>query len=146
MLPMLSDRMGVRKPFLFAGLIVGAVCFYLAWVLAPGAATYVLATVGGFVYFGASPLLMTSLIEYREIGQENVGGVSGLVMAANNAGGFLIPLLAITPTMAARTSSAYNAGFLTTALVMCAGALVTVGLTETGARSKVDSAQEAQSY
>jgi sugar phosphate permease len=137
LLPMISDKMGIRIPFLCAGVIVGAACFFFAWLLAPGAATYVLAAFGGFVYFGVTPLLMTSLIAYREIGQENVGGAAGVAMAANNAGGFLIPLLAITPVMAARTASAYNSGFMTSALLLCAGGLIVVGLTETGSKVKV---------
>jgi len=135
--PMMSDRMGIRKPFVYLGVIAGAACLYAAWVLAPGIATYALAAVGGFIYCGVTPLLVTALIEYREIGQDYVGSAAGVVLTANNAGGFLLPLLVITPIMAAQTASAYNTGFLTVALLLTAGAVVTVGLTETGARAKL---------
>ena len=137
LIPMLSDRIGIRKPFVYVGGVAAAICYYLAWRQAPGVATYALLVIGSLVFSGAAPILLASLVDYPEVPQKYVGGASGLAMAAANAGGFLIPLLIITPLMAAQTASAYDAGFLTTVLLLCAGALVIVGLTETGARARI---------
>jgi len=135
LLPLVSDRLGFRKPFMYAGAIVSAVCFYLAWQLAPGIDTYTLIIVGGFILAGIGPLLLTVPMELVEIGYEYVGGATGLVTALGGVGGFFIPLLVVTPFMAARTAAAYNTGFLATAVVIAAIAATTVPLTETGTRA-----------
>lgn len=137
LLPLISDRLGLRKPFIYAGGVVGAVCFYLAWQFAPGIDTYILILLGGFISAGAGPLLLTMPMEWREIGREYAGGATGFVLALGSVGGFLIPLLVVTPLMAARTGAAYNTGFLTTALLIATLAVTTIPLTETGTRASV---------
>jgi NNP family nitrate/nitrite transporter-like MFS transporter len=136
LLPLISDRLGLRKPFIFAGAIVPALCFYLAWLLAPGIDTYILIVVAGFISAAVFPIFMTMPMEWAEIGREYVGGATGLVTALGSVGGSLIPLLVVTPLMAAGTATAYNAGFLATALIIAAIAVTAVPLTETGARAK----------
>jgi len=135
---MISDRSGLRKPFINGGAIGAAICFFFAWRMAVGFASNALIIVGGIVSSSTGPILLASFADYPEIGQGHVGGASGVAMAAANAGGFLIPLLAITPLMAAGTQAAYDAGFLVTALLFVAGALAILGLRETGARARVD--------
>jgi nitrate/nitrite transporter NarK len=135
LLPLISDRLGLRKPFIYAGVIVPALFFYLAWQLAPGIDTYILILVGGFVFAGVTPILLTMPMEWVEIGREYAGGASGFVLALGNVGGFLIPLLVVTPLMAAQTAAAYNAGFLTIALIIAAIAVTAIPLKESGTRA-----------
>jgi len=137
LLPLISDRLGLRKPFIFAGAIVPALCFYLAWLLAPGIDTYILIVVAGFISAAVFPIFMTMPMEWAEIGREYVGGATGLVTALGSVGGSLIPLLVVTPLMAAGTATAYNAGFLATALIIAAIAVTAIPLKETGARASV---------
>jgi NNP family nitrate/nitrite transporter-like MFS transporter len=134
LLPMISDRVGLRKPFIYAGLVIGAICLYFTWQLAPGAVAYALITVGGFALIGAATVFFTLPIEWAEIGQEYVGSASGVVTALGNVGGFLIPLLVVTPLMSAQTITAYNIGFLTTAILSGVAFLLTTFLTESGTR------------
>jgi NNP family nitrate/nitrite transporter-like MFS transporter len=134
LLPMISDKAGIRKPFVYVGAIGAAICYYFGWRLAPGLATYLLFIIGGFIASGMAPILLTFPMECKEFGQEYVASASGVAIAAANAGGFLIPLLVVTPLMAAQTPAAYNVGFLTVTLLLVAGAVVTIGLKETGSR------------
>jgi nitrate/nitrite transporter NarK len=148
LLPLISDRLGLRKPFIYAGVIVGAPCYYLAWQFAPGIAACILILVGGFISAGVGPLLLTMPMEWVEIGREYAGSATGFVGALGNVGGFLIPLLVVTPLMAAQTATAYNTGFLATVLLIAAVAVTAIPLTESGirasARAKDKSTHNAQ--
>ncbi len=136
LLPMISDKVGLRKPFVYTGAIGAAICYYFAWQFAPGVATNILIIVGGFVSSGITPILLTFPMECQEFGQEYVASASGVAVALSNAGGFLLTILIITPLMAAQTPTAYDVGFLASVLLIAAGGLVILVLRETGARAK----------
>ena len=138
LLPVLSDRVGLRKLFVYMGATISAVCFFFAWYGAPGAGTWILILIGGFVFGSIQPILFTVLVELPEIGPECMGGASGMVATLLNAGGFFIPLLVISPLVAAGTLGAYTTGFLVTALIIAAIALLTLFLRETGTRINVE--------
>ena len=133
--PMLSDRVGFRKPFIYVGAVASAVCLFFAWHLAPSAATSVLCFVGGLMLGGAPPLVFATLVELPEIGHAYVGGASGLVISLQQMGGVLLPLLVVTPIIAAGTLGAYTNGFLVAIILFAAIALPTIFLKETGARA-----------
>jgi NNP family nitrate/nitrite transporter-like MFS transporter len=135
LVPMISDKVGLRRPFVYAGAVGAAVCYYFAWQLATGVVTYILIIAGGFIASGIAPILLTFPMECKEFGQEYVASASGVAIAMSNAGGFLLPLIVITPIMAARTSAAYNIGFLVTVLLIAVGGVVTLVMKETGARA-----------
>jgi nitrate/nitrite transporter NarK len=135
LLPMISDKVGLRKPFVYAGAIAASICYYFAWQLAPDLATNILFIVGGFISSGISPILLTFPMECKEFGQEYVASASGVAAAMGNAGGFLPTFLVITPIMVARTSAAYDMGFLVSLLLIAVGGLVIIVLKETGARA-----------
>lgn len=50
LVPMISDKVGLRKIFVSSGALVSAMCFFLAWYLAPGTVT------GVFIFAGGQPL------------------------------------------------------------------------------------------
>ena len=134
---MLSDRVGLRKPFIYVGAVAAAACLFFAWYLAPGVATWILIFLGGFTIGGVPPILFTVPMELPEIGEEYVGGAAGVVGALMNLGGFLIPLLVISPIVAAGTLGAYTNGFLIIAFLIAVTILPVIPLIETGANAKV---------
>jgi NNP family nitrate/nitrite transporter-like MFS transporter len=129
--PLISDKVGFRKPFIYTA-VISALCLYLAWVLAPGIDTYILIVVAGFISAAVLPIFLTMPVEWTEIGHEYAGGATGLVVALGSVGGSLIPLLVVTPLMAAGTAPAYNTGFLATVIFIAAVTLITILLTESG--------------
>jgi MFS family permease len=135
-LPVLSDRIGLRKPFVFTGAIIGAALLYISWLLAPGAGVWVLAYLGGTIVGGAPPVLFSVPAELPEIGEAYVGGASGLIVSSMNAGGFLLSVLITSPIMAAGTIAAYTTGFLISMIFLGSIAVPALFLTETGKRKK----------
>jgi len=134
--PIVSDKVGLRKPFMYVSAIIGGICFYFAWAAAPGAATSVLMFVGGFFIGGLTPILMALPVELPEIGHQYVGGAAGVFSSVMNAGGFLIPIYVITPIAAAGTAVAYNNAFLAMGIICAAIAVPTILVKETGARAR----------
>ena len=135
-LPVLSDRIGLRKPFVFMGAIIGAAFLYISWLLAPGAGVWVLAYLGGTIVGGAPPVLFSIPAELPEIGEAYVGGASGLIVSSMNAGGFVLSVLVTSPIMAVGTVAAYTTGFLVSMVFLGIIAVPTLFLTETGKRRK----------
>ena len=136
LIPPLSDRVGLRKPFIYVGAVTSAVCLFFAWYVAPGAATWILIFLGGFMAGPILPILLTLVVEMPDIGHEYAGGASGLMLSLMHVGGSLVPLLVISPLVTAGTSGAYTIGFLVTAAISVLIALLAIFLTETGARAR----------
>jgi len=135
-LPSVSDRVGLRKPFIYGGAVLAAICFYTAWQVAPGGATGVLVFIGGIFLGGLVPLLMALPLEFPEIGHEYVGGTSGLINSLGHMGGVLLSLLVVAPLMSAGTMGAYSTGFTLAALLLAGIALPAAFLMETGPRGR----------
>jgi hypothetical protein len=66
-----------------------------------------------------------------------VGGVTGLILSVMALGGFTMPLLVISPIMAAGTSAAYSTGFLVIVLLIAAAIIPALFIMETGRRGRV---------
>ena len=133
-LPILSDKIGLRKPFVFVGAIIGGAVLYLSWLAAPGPGVWVLAYLGGTIVGGAPPVLFSVPAELPEIGEACVGGASGIIVSSMNAGGFVLSFLVTSPIMAAQTNAAYTSGFLVSVLALIVVAVPALFLTETGRR------------
>jgi len=136
LVPALSDRLGLRKPFIYAAAIIIPISLYFAWQLAPSVATWVLVFVGGIGVGSLPPIILTLPLELPEIGHENVGGATGLMISALSMGGVILPLFVISPIMAAATEQAYSMGFLVATLLIAAAIIPTLFLMETGRRGK----------
>ena len=136
LVPALSDRLGLRKPFIYGAAIIIPISLFFAWQLAPSAATWVLIFVGGLGVGTLPPVILTMPLELPEIGHEHVGGTTGLMISAHSVGGVVIPLLVISPIVSAGTSGAYTVGFLVIALLIAAAILPTLFLRETGRRGR----------
>ena len=79
-----------------------------------------------------NPILFALPVEFPEIGHEYVGGASGLAISLMNAGGFLVPLLVMTPLIGAGTSNAYTIGFVVIMVILAAVTIPIVFVMETG--------------
>jgi nitrate/nitrite transporter NarK len=134
--PALSDKLGLRKPFIYAAAVVVPLSLFFAWQLAPSVATWVLVFVGGLGVGTLPPVILTLPLELPEIGHEHVGGTTGLMISAHSVGGVVIPLLVISPIMAAGTAQAYTVGFLVIMLLTAASIIPTLFLRETGWRGR----------
>ena len=136
LIPITSDRVGLRKPFLYVCGVTSAICLFFAWRLAPADIAWVLLLLGGFVHGGVHPLVFALPAELPEIGHEYVGGASGIVMSLSSMGGFFIPLVVMSPLVAAGTLKAYTTGFSVILLLVAATSLVAIFLAETGTRAR----------
>jgi nitrate/nitrite transporter NarK len=130
--PALSERAGLRKPFIYTAVIAIPVCLFSAWLLAPGTATWILVALGGITVGSLPPIVLTLPLELPEIGQEHVGGTTGLILSVMSLGGFTMPLFVISPIMSAGTREAYTTGFLITLLLIAAAIIPALFLMETG--------------
>jgi nitrate/nitrite transporter NarK len=135
-IPALSDRVGLRKPFIYIAVVVMPLSLFFAWWLAPGADTWLLVFLGGLAMGIMPPVILTLPLELPEIGQEHVGGTTGLMLAAHAVGGVVIPLFIISPIMSAGTQPAYTIGFLVMAVLIAAAIIPTLFLRETGRRGR----------
>jgi MFS family permease len=136
LIPALSDRIGLRKPFLYAAMIIAPVTLFPAWQLAPSTATWILIAVGGFFIGSIPPIVFTLPLELPEVSQEHVGGATGLITSATALGGVVFPLLVASPIMAAATAEAYSVGFLVVLLLIAVAIIPTLFLMETGRRGR----------
>lgn len=136
LVPALSDRLGLRKPFIYGAAITIPISLFFAWQLAPSAATWVLVFVGGLGVGTLPPIVLTLPLELPEIGHEHVGGTTGLMISAHSIGGVIIPLFVMSPIVAAGTSEAYSLGFLVSMLLIAAAIIPTLFLMETGRRGR----------
>jgi MFS family permease len=136
LVPVISERIGLRKPFIYAAVVTIPLSLFFAWQLAPGAATWILVSLGGIATGSLPPIILTLPLELPEIGREHVGGATGLILSAMTLGSFTMPLFLISPIMAAGTLEAYSAGFLVTTLLIAAAIIPALFIMETGRRAK----------
>ncbi len=135
-MPVFSDRLGLRRPFLFAGVTVGAGLLFLSWALAPGAAIWFTAFVGGVIVGGVLPVFLAIPAELPGIGKGYIGGAAGLAISLGSAGGFLVSVFVIAPVMAAGTATAYTNGFQAILAIILVVTLPLIFLKETGQRAR----------
>jgi len=133
LIPAISDRVGLRRPFVYGGALIAAVSLYLAWRLAPGSATMVWIMLGGISLGGIVPVLFALPLEFPEIGPRYAGGSAAMMNSLSNLGGVLVPFAA-TPLLAMETASAYNTGFTMVAALLALITLPSWFLLETGWR------------
>ena len=89
--PWLSDRLGVRRPFMIYGAIVaGAGLSAMAFLPAgPSVGLLLVAALGGGCF---APLLLALPMEMPAVGPTRVGAALGLLLLVGQIGGFLLPV------------------------------------------------------
>jgi len=128
-LPILSDRLGLRKPVVVWSMVLGAVLVFLTWVSAISVVTWILGALGGF-FLGYLAVLLTFPVELPTIGPKFAGGAAGIVLTGEHLGGFLFMPWVFTPIAA----SSPTTGYLAISVAIVIAAILMIPLHETGTR------------
>jgi len=90
-IPVLSDRIGLRRPVYCAGLLIAGTGFYLTFMFgAPQ--VWIWACVWG-LFAGTIPIIFVIPFEMKEVGPALGGTAMALIFVAGNLGGFLFPAI-----------------------------------------------------
>ena len=130
-LPMLSDRLGLRKRVAVWSMLLSAVLLFLAWVSAVSMLTWILGALGGF-FCGYLAVLLTFPVELPAIGPKFAGGAAGIVITGEHIGGFLFMPYLFTPIAA----SSPTTGYLAISVAIVIAAIFMAPLQDTGTRTK----------
>ena len=141
--PLISDRFGLRRPFIMFAALAGAVVLYTSWLAASGPAIWILVFVGGILMGTPPAIFYTVPAELPEIGHAYVGGASGIFVSAQNLGGLFLSVFITSPIIAAGTGAAYSSGFLVAMILLACIAVPAFFLTETGRRAAVNATRAA---
>lgn len=130
--PLLSDRVGLRKPFVYLGALICAISVYMGWATAFGPQTYFWMALAGLSLGAVPPVLLALPIELPEIGHQYVASAAGVITTLGNAAGFLIPSFLIP----AIETADMNTAFYTCAAILASIVLLNIFIRETGSRKQ----------
>lgn len=130
--PSLSDRLGVRKPFVWPFLLLSSagmslVAFFMG---VPLIAVLILIAVGVGV---AIPLLRTIVLEMEGIGPLHTGSAMGLIFTLNRVGAFILP---VVMGVVIDVSHLFWPGFLLLGALNLVAMRLCLAIKETGLRAK----------
>lgn len=130
--PSLSDRLGVRKPFVWPFLLLSSVGVSLVafFMGGPLIAVLILIAVGVGV---AIPLLRTIVLEMEGIGPLHTGSAIGLIFVLNRLGAFILP---IVMGVVIDFSHLFWPGFLLLGVLNLVAVRLCLAIKETGLRAK----------
>lgn len=128
----LSDKLGVRKPFLLICAVIMGLSF-LGFTTFTGISLIIVLAVAGAAVGSIAPVLMTIPVELEEIGHGLAATAMGLIFMIGNTGGFVGPV--ISGKLMDLTGS-QAAGFIFMAAALIVAAIFAIPLRETG-RKKV---------
>ena len=130
-LPMLSDRLGLRKPVVVWSMVLGAVLVFLTWFSAISVVTWILGALGGF-FLGYLAVLLTFPVELPAIGPGFAGGAAGIVITGEHIGGFLFMPYIFMPIAASNPTT----GYLVISIAIAIAAIFMIPVHETGIRTR----------
>ena len=130
--PSLSDRLGVRKPFVWPFLLLSSVGVSLVafFMGGPLIAVLILIAVGVGV---AIPLLRTIVLEKDGIGPLHTGSAVGLIFVLNRLGAFILP---VVMGVVIDFSHLFWPGFLLLGVLNLVAVRLCLAIKETGLRAK----------
>jgi len=130
--PSLSDRLGVRKPFVWPFLLLSSVGVSLVtfFMGGPLIAVLILIAVGVGV---AIPLLRTIVLEMEGIGPLHTGSAIGLIFVLNRLGAFILP---VVMGVVIDFSHLFWPGFLLLGVLNLVAMRLCLAIKETGLRPK----------
>jgi MFS family permease len=130
-IPILSDKVGLRKIFIWPFSLAGAIVVF-ALGMVEGIASLVLCALLGLLV-GFIPLMMTLPMEMEGIGPRYFGTALGLVGTLGNFGSFVAPI--IGGKIIDATGREWTA-FVVWGLMMVIGSLLILPIKETGYKTK----------
>ncbi|MDR3600536.1 MAG: MFS transporter [Desulfosporosinus sp.] len=95
--PIISDKVGLIKPFLIPTAIIAAICSYLAWIIPFGTLTWILLIIAGVMLGTSVPLIMSLPMMLPDIGPAYAGSAGGVISTLQMAGAFVISSYVILP-------------------------------------------------
>lgn len=103
-IPVLSDRIGLRRPVYSIGMLLSGICMFLTCISIPPM-IWVWSILWGLTA-GAIPLIFAMPMEMEDVGPAKGGVAIGLIMAVGNFGGFIFPMAiaALSSKMAPSTA------------------------------------------
>ncbi len=130
--PSFSDRLGVRKPFVWPFLLLSSVGMSLVafFMGVPLIAVLILIAVGVGV---AIPLLRTIVLEMEGIGPLHTGSAIGLIFVLNRVGAFILP---VVMGVVIDVSHLFWPGFLLLGVLNLVTVRLCLAIKETGLRPK----------
>jgi len=130
-LPLISDRLGLRKPVVVCSMLLSAVLIFLTWVSAMSILTWILGALGGF-FSGYLAVLLIFPVELPAISPKFAGGAAGIVLTGEHLGGFLFMPYVFTPIAAFSPTT----GYLAISIAIVIAAIFMIPLHETGTRRR----------
>jgi NNP family nitrate/nitrite transporter-like MFS transporter len=95
--PIISDNVGLIRPFLTPTAILAAIGSYLAWIIPFGSLTWILLIITGIMLGTSVPLIMSLPMLLPEIGPVYAGSAGGIISTLQMAGAFFISSYVILP-------------------------------------------------
>jgi MFS family permease len=136
-IPYLSERVGLRKPFLIFAAAASLPCGFLIAYIANKPLNLVIALWLGFCLLPALPITFAIVGEMEEIGPLFAGAAVGTVMAAGNIGSLIIPVgMALFKTGTAERPDYRISVIFMAAVGLIALLAVILWVRETGPRKK----------
>lgn len=129
---MLSDKAGLRRPFLIVCAVVFGLCVP-AFGMLSGIPLIITLIIGGIAMGTIAPVLMAIPIEIKQVGTALAGTAIGVMFMIGNTGGFIGPV--VTGKLMDLTGSFWPGFiFLTVALILAAACILP--LEETGRKGQ----------
>lgn len=133
-LAFVSDKIGLRKPFLIYAPLLGGLCLYLAWNLPFGVSTSIFTALSGFFTGGLVSILTTTITEHPSIPQGFLGTAIGFRTSISNIFTFMISLLG---GYIVDITLGYDSAFLYAAILLAVSSVFAVFTSETGTRRRI---------
>jgi MFS transporter, CP family, cyanate transporter len=129
-----SDKIGLRKPFLIFSPLLGGIFLYLTWNLPFGVYTCIFTVLSGLFAGGLVSILTTTITEHPSITQSFLGTAIGFRTSISNIFTFSISLLGgyiVDMTMG------YDFAFLYAAILLAISSIFGIFTSETGTRRRI---------
>ncbi len=133
LVPLISDKVGKRKPFLMVSLVVGIIATFILGTTNITEVSYMSAAILGFFLIAVMPIALSMLEEFKSVGPELSGASTGLAFWWGNLGGFLGTIL----LEALRVGTSYFYSIIYLVVVMGIATVLILTIPETGQQQEV---------
>jgi MFS family permease len=132
----ITSKAGRIKPVIIPICIICGLCYYLAWIVPFGTATYIILCIAGLTAGGTIPVsksIVPMIVKTGDFGIESVGTAGGIHSAAQNLGAFIVP----TYIVAAMVGQNFHKSFLLAFVLFVIAGLLNLLIPELGAKNDI---------